>query len=484
VTNVQTVTRVEERNLADGSIPIFNPSTGEQIATVPSGGEAEIDAAVTKARTAFDAGVWRNLSGPVRAKILNRAADLLEARAEEMARAESENNGMPVRLTRAIVDAGIESLRYFSGWTTKIYGLSHDLVSDNNLGLGRTDFHTYTLREPYPVAGLILPWNGPIAMACMKLAPALAAGCSSVIKPSEEAPLTTMKIVDILHEAGVPEGVVNLVTGYGHTAGAALTQHPGVDKISFTGSTEVGKAIIHASAVNIKRLTLELGGKSPVFVFDDADMQKAVPGAAFGIFVNSGQACVAGSRIFVHRKVYDQFVEGVAQFANSLKVGDSLDESTDLGPLISPKQLDRVLTFIREGVSDGVEVVAGGKQLDRPGNFVSPTVLTGVRNDMRLFREEIFGPVASIVPFEDEEEALKIANDTTYGLASAIWTQNISRAHLLAKRIEAGTVWVNCQLAMDEAVPFGGYKQSGLGSERGLGGIESYLQQKSVFVQL
>jgi phenylacetaldehyde dehydrogenase len=484
VTGVQTVMRIEERTLTDGSIPVFNPSTGKQIATVPGGGKAEIDAAVTKARSAFDAGVWRDLSGPARAKVLNRAADLLESRGEEMARAESENNGSPLRLTRGFVHAGVESLRYFAGWTTKIHGIAHDLVSDNNLGLGRTEFLAYTLKEPYPVVGLILPWNGPIAMACMKLAPALAAGCSSVIKPSEEAPLTTIKIVELLHEAGVPPDAVNLVTGYGHTAGAALAEHPDVDKISFTGSTEIGKAIIHASAVNVKRLTLELGGKSPVFVFDDADLNKAIPGATFGVFANSGQACVAGSRIFVHRKIFDRFVEGIAKAANALKVGDSLDERSDLGPLISPKQLDRVLTFIREGVSDGVEVVTGGRQLDRPGNFVTPTVLTRTRTDMRLFREEIFGPVASVVPFEDEDEALKIANDTSYGLASAIWTQNISRAHRLAKKIEAGTVWINCQLAMDEAVPFGGYKQSGLGSERALGGIESYFRQKSVFAQL
>jgi len=479
-----TLTRVEERNLGDGSIPVFNPSTGEQIAAVAAGGKAEVDAAVSKARQAFDSGVWRDLSGGARAKVLNRAADILEERAEQMAVAESRNNGMPIRFTRAVVQAGVDTLRYYAGWTTKLYGMSYNLVSDSYLGQSRAEFHTYTLKEPYPVAGLILPWNGPILMACMKLAPALAAGCSVVIKPSEEAPLTTMMLVDILAEAGMPDCVVNLVTGYGHTAGAALTEHPNVDKISFTGSTEVGKAIIHASTVNIKRLTLELGGKSPVFVFDDAEMEKAIPGAAFGVFVNSGQACVAGSRIFVHRKVYDQFVEGFARFADSLKLGDSIDPDTILGPLISPRQLDRVSAFVKEGKAAGVEVVAGGSQLDRPGNFFKPTVLTNVREDMRLFREEIFGPVVSIVPFDDEEDALRIANNTSYGLASAIWTQNITRAHRLAKRLEAGTVWVNCQLTMDDAVPFGGYKESGLGTERALGAIEAFLQQKSVFVRL
>jgi aldehyde dehydrogenase (NAD+) len=344
--------------------------------------------------------------------------------------------------------------------------------------------HAYTLKEPYGVVGLIFPWNGPIFNASAKLAPALAAGCSSVVKPAEETPLSALLLDRIIAEAGVPEGVVNLLTGYGHTAGAAITAHPDVEKVAFTGSTEVGKEIVRASAGNLKKVMLELGGKSPVLIYDDADLNKAIMMAAMGIFVHSGQGCVCGSRIFVQRGVYDQVVEGIANVANNLKLGGPTEEGSMIGPLISQKQLTRVMGFIDEGKSDGVEVVTGGHRLDRKGYFVHPTVLTNVDRDMRLYQQEIFGPVVTILPFDDDDEAVAMANDTTYGLASTVWTNNLSRAHRLGKRLQAGTVTINCQLVFDHAVPFGGYKQSGWGHEFGREGIEAYMKTKSVWAQL
>ena len=344
--------------------------------------------------------------------------------------------------------------------------------------------HAYTLKEPYGVVGLIFPWNGPIFNASAKLAPALAAGCSSVVKPAEETPLSALVLDRIIAEAGVPDGVVNLLTGYGHTTGAAITAHPDVEKVAFTGSTEVGKEIVRASAGNLKKVMLELGGKSPVLIYDDADLDKAIFMAAMGIFVHSGQGCVCGSRIFVQRGVYDQVVEGIANVANNMKLGGPKEEGSMSGPLISAKQLTRVMGFIDEGKSDGVEVVTGGYRLDRKGYFVHPTVLTNVDPGMRLYQKEIFGPVVTILPFDDDDEAVAMANDTTYGLAATAWTNNLSRAHRLGKRLQAGTVTVNCQLVFDHAVPFGGYKQSGWGHEFGREGVEAYMKTKSVWAQL
>jgi len=465
-------------------ISIINPVTEDQIAEFTDCGEAAVDEAVARAKTAFEAGVWSELPGRARAKIMWRIADLIDEHAEELAQLDSLNTGMPLMQARLGLPNCAEFFRYYAGWCSKISGNAYDVKTAGIASDTWVDMHTYTRKEPYGVVGLIFPWNGPIFNACAKLAPALAAGCSMLVKPAEETPLSALLLDRLIAEAGVPDGVVNLLTGYGHTAGAAITAHPDVEKVAFTGSTEIGKEIVRASAGNLKKVMLELGGKSPVLIYDDADMDKAIFMASMGIFVHSGQGCVCGSRIFVQRGVYDQVVEGVANMANFIKLGGPDEEGCMSGPLISAKQLTRVMGFIDEGRSDGVEVVTGGHRLDRKGYFVHPTVLTNVNRDMRLYQQEIFGPVVTILPFDDDDEAVAMANDTTYGLAATAWTNNLSRAHRLGKRLQAGTVTINCQLVFDHAVPFGGYKQSGWGHEFGEEGIEAYLKTKSVWAQL
>jgi acyl-CoA reductase-like NAD-dependent aldehyde dehydrogenase len=465
-------------------ITVINPATEEHITEFTDCGEEAVDEAVARAKASFEAGVWSQLPGRERAKILWRIADLIDEHAQEFAALDSLNTGMPLMQATLQMSTCSEFFRYYAGWCSKLNGVAYDVKTDGIATDTFVDMHAYTLKEPYSVVGLIFPWNGPIFNASAKLAPALAAGCSMLVKPAEETPLSALLLDRLVHEAGVPEGVVNLLTGYGHTAGAAITAHPDVDKVAFTGSTEVGKEIVRASAGNLKKVTLELGGKSPVLIFDDADLDKAILMASLGIFVHSGQGCVCGSRIFVQRGVYDRVVEGISMMANTFKLGAPSEEGCVSGPLISQKQLTRVMGFIDEGRSDGVDVVTGGYRLDRKGYFVHPTVLTNVDPGMRLYQQEIFGPVVSILPFDDEDQAVAMANDTTYGLAATAWTENVRRAHRIVKRLQAGSVQVNCQLVFDHDVPFGGHKQSGWGHEFGKEGIDMYMKTKSVWAQL
>jgi aldehyde dehydrogenase (NAD+) len=464
------------------TISVFDPSTGDLIVEMEAGGVAAIDDAVARARETFRSGVWRNKPASERARILWRLADLIEEAIDQIAETESRNVGMrPVR-ARGLVTASAEYLRYCAGWCTKISGRSSDLKLSGPTAL--REFHTYTLKEPIGVVGAITPWNGPLYCAVMKLAPVLAAGCSCVLKPSELAPLFVPALERLMRQAGIPDGVVSVVVGYGPTAGASLAAHQGVDKVAFTGSAETGRQILQAATGNLKGVMLELGGKSPVLVFNDADMDRAVPGAAIGVFTNSGQGCVCGSRVYVQRDIFDEFAERLAIATRAIKVGGRHDEDADIGPLISERQVERVLNFIDEGRSEGAEIRAGGRRIDRSGFFVEPTMITDITPEMRLVREEIFGPVVAVGTFEDETDAIEQANASTYGLAAYVWTNNVARAHRMARALDAGMVWLNCQHVHDPSMPIGGYKQSGWGREGAWEGIDAYLQTKSVYVDL
>lgn len=474
-------TSIETRS--SGIIPVFNPSNEEQIAEVVDSDQKTVDAAVARARETFDSGVWRKLPAAHRAEVLFRAADIITARTDELAALESQNNGMTAMGANQIIKVSVDMLKYYAGWVGKIHGESANLVSDGLLGHFET-YHTFTQLEPVGVVGLIIPWNGPFFVAMLKVAPALAAGCSAVLKPAEETPLTAQKLEEIFREAGLPDGVLNVITGYGETTGAALTAHPDVDKISFTGSTEVGRLIVKAAAGNLKRLTLELGGKSPLIMFDDANLDKAIMGAGMGLLAGSGQNCSCTSRIYVQRGIYDRVVEGLVGFAQMLPMGGNEDPNSVLGPLISQKQRTRVQGIVEDGVAAGAEVMTGGKVMDRKGYFYEATIVTNTTPDMRLIREEIFGPVGCVIPFDDEEEAIAAANDTDYGLAGSIWTENLSRAHRVVNELHGGQIWVNCALGADPSMPICGHKQSGWGGERGKKGLEAYFNTKSVYISL
>jgi len=457
---------------------VINPATGEVFAKASAGAAADIDLAVKAARRAFDSGPWSAMNPSVRRNLMWKLADALEENGDEIAILETLNNGMPLSMARSMVAGGAECLRYNAGWAGKINGETPTISAPNH--------HVYTLREPVGVVGAITPWNGPLAMAVAKIAAALAAGCTVVLKPAELTPLTAIRLAELIAEVGFPPGVVNVVTGFGDPAGKALVNHPEVDKISYTGSTVVGKSIVAAAAGNLKRVALELGGKSPVIIFPDADLERATASAAEGIFRNAGQACVAGSRLYVHKKVFDQVVRGVVERAKTLKVGSGIQSDTQMGPLISQKQLDRVSGYVQSGKEQGAEIVVGGKRVEGKGYFMQPTVLAETNRDMRVVQEEIFGPVVCAMPIDNEDldRIVSVANDTEYGLSSSIWTRDISLAHKLARRIKAGTVRINGGMGLDYAMPFGGYKQSGWGRENAREGVEAYTEVKTVSVAL
>jgi len=457
----------------------YNPATGEVLATVAEGDRADIEQAVKAARRAFESGKWPEMSPSKRGRLLWKLADLLEANLEEFAQLETLDNGKPLTIARvADVPLAIDMFRYMAGWATKVEGNTIPISS------GGAKYFAYTLREPVGVVGQIIPWNFPLLMAAWKLAPALAVGCTVILKPAEQTPLTALRLGELAMEAGFPDGVFNVVPGFGETAGAALAAHPDVDKIAFTGSTEVGRLILQGAAGNLKKVSLELGGKSPNIIFPDADLSVAIPGSASGIFFNQGQCCCAGSRLFVHKSIFDEVVDGVAKVAKDFHVGPGFDAATNMGPLVSQEQLDRVCGYLDSGISEGAKAVVGGKKKSGAGYFVEPTVLVDTKPDMKVIKEEIFGPVVAAIPFSDPEEVLPTANNSIYGLAAAVWTRDIGKAHRTAAKLRAGTVWINCYNVFDAALPFGGYKQSGWGREMGHDALELYTETKAVCAQL
>jgi phenylacetaldehyde dehydrogenase len=454
-------------SISGKTFPTYNPATGEVLAQVAEGDRQDIEETVKAARKAFDHGPWRRMTASERGRLIWKLADLLEAHTEEFGYLESLDNGKPLAVAKgADVPLAVDLFRYMAGWATKIEGNTIPISVPYTPG---AKYLAYTLREPVGVAGQIIPWNFPLLMAAWKLGPALATGCTVVLKPAEQTPLSALRLGDLIMEAGFPEGVVNIVPGYGETAGAALAAHPDVD---------------NAAAGNLKKVSLELGGKSPNVVYKDADLESAIPGAASAIFFNHGQCCCAGSRLYVEKPIFDRVVEGVSDYAKKIRVGSGLDPKTQMGPLVSEEQLNRVCGYLEAGFTEGATATTGGKKKGGKGYFVEPTVLVNTNEDMKVVREEIFGPVVAAMPFSDPEEILPRANSSEYGLAAAVWTQDIGKAHRTAEYLRAGTVWINCYNIFDAALPFGGYKQSGWGREMGHDALSLYTQTKAICTKI
>ena len=463
-------------SLSGKTFETINPATEEVIAHIAEGDAADIDLAVKAARKAFDTGPWRTMDARDRGKLMYKLADLIEENVDELAELETLDNGKPLNESRhADLPLVIDCIRYYAGYADKIHGQTIPI---------RGNFFCYTKREPVGVAGQIIPWNFPMLMVAWKWGPALAAGCTIVLKPAEQTPLSALRLGELAMEAGFPNGVINIVNGFGETAGASLVRHPGVDKIAFTGEGSTAKIIMKSAADSIKRITMELGGKSPNIVFEDADIDAAINGAVLGLYLNQGQCCCAGSRLFVQESIYDKFVETLAAKVQERKLGDPFHPETEQGPQVDKAQFDKIMSYIAKGKAQGARCVAGGERFGNKGYFIKPTVFADVKDDMAIATDEIFGPVLSVIKFKTIEEVIHRANTTDYGLAAAVWTRDIGKAHAIAGRVRAGTVWVNCYDVFDAAAPFGGFKHSGIGRELGEKGLENYTEHKTVTIAL